>query len=368
MIEENTRFETCGGRVFYNPNMAFCRSLFSLAVGAIEKPLAICDAFAATGIRGIRYAGENSNVAKATFVDIEPDAIKCIKKNIRTNRIRKAKALRGNISRLAFDIVADFVEVDPFGTPSPYLYDVLRIFNPLKSGYLSVTATDTAVLCGGKMKAAMKNYHSKPLNNEFTHENGLRILIKKIAEVAAEFNFGIRPLLSLSDRHYLKTLVLLERDAEKAYGSLTRLGYVVYCNKCGFRDSAPRFPPERCPLCNGTLDYAGPLWLGGLHQKEFIEKMLRLNEKRDYSQNEEIGRKLAMMAAETGMPPYFYDIHSMSKRLKLKMVPKIGDVIEAAEKQGYVISRTHFCPTAVKTGAPFKEVLELLELLASGKG
>lgn len=365
MIEENTKFETCGSRVFYNPNMAFCRSLFSLAVGAIEKPLTMCDAFAASGIRGIRYTKENRNVAEAVFVDIEPDAVKCIKKNIKTNRIRNATVLRGNISRLAFDIVADFVEVDPFGTPSPYLYDVLRIFNPLKTGHLSVTATDTAVLCGGKTKAALKNYHSKPLNNEFTHENGLRILIKKIAEVAAEFNFGIRPLLSLSDRHYLKTLVLLERDAEKAHRSLTQLGYVTYCNNCGFRDSAPRFPPERCPHCNDTIDYAGPLWLGGLHHKAFIEKMQQLNEKREYGQKEEINDKLAMIAAETGMPPYFYDIHCMSKRLKLKTVPKIGNVIAAAEKQGYRISRTHFCPTAIKTDVPFDK---FIKLLASGKG
>lgn len=351
MNEESIKFENCGGRVFYNPNMAFCRSLFSLAVGAIGKSLVVCDAFAATGIRGIRYAKENKNVKEAVFVDMEPAAAGCTRKNITMNGIKRARVLQGNISRLAFDIVADFVEVDPFGTPSPYLYDVLRIFNPLKSGYLSVTATDTAVLCGGKVKAAMKTYHSKPLNNEFTHENGLRILIKKIAEVAAEFNFGTRPLLSLSDRHYLKTLIHLERSAEKVDASLKQLGYITYCQKCCYRRSA-RFPAERCPRCKGATDYAGPLWLGELHDKEFVGKMIELNAKREYSQKEEIEKKLKMMEGEVGMPPYFYDIHYLSKKLHLRKVPKINEVIEAAEKQGYKACRTHFCPTAIKTTAP----------------
>jgi tRNA (guanine26-N2/guanine27-N2)-dimethyltransferase len=359
ITEEGTNFEVCKN-VFYNPNMKFCRSLLSLAVGAIDKRLVLCDGFAATGIRGIRYAKENENVSEVVFVDIEDDAVKCIRKNVRMNKIR-AKIMKGNISRLVFDIVADFVEVDPFGTPSPYLYDVFRMFNPLKSGYLSVTATDTAVLCGGRVKAAMKNYHSKPLNNEFTHENGLRILVKKIAEVAAEFNFGIKPFLSISDRHYLKTLVYLERSAEKADQSLKQLKYVVYCENCSYRETV-KFPYERCPNCKSQIDYAGPLWAGELHEQVFIRKMIALNEKRNYSQKAELAKKLAIMESEVGMPPYFYDIHYLSKKLHLERVPKIDEIIERGKTELKTkIVRTHFSPTAIKTSARPEEVITLLK-------
>jgi len=203
-------------RVFYNPEMHFCRSIFSLAVGAIRENLTLCDAFCASGIRGIRYAKENKNVAKTIFIDLDKEAFETTKKNARKNKI-KFEARHGNFSRLVFDTTADFLEVDPFGSPAPYLYDAFRVFNQLKKGYLSATATDTAVLCGAREEACMKNYQSKPLNNEFTHEIGLRILLKKIAETAAEFNFGIEPLISLSDRHYLKVLVKLTRGADLAY-------------------------------------------------------------------------------------------------------------------------------------------------------
>ncbi|HID73378.1 TPA: methyltransferase domain-containing protein, partial [Candidatus Micrarchaeota archaeon] len=264
MEEEGIDF-TVGKNVFYDPNMTFCRSMSSLAVGAIGERLEVCDAFCASGIRGIRYAKENSNVKKLTFIDMEASAIRSAKANAKKNKL-KAKAEKGNISRLVFDTAADFLEIDPFGSPAPYTYDSFRMFNPLKKAYLSVTATDVAVLCGGKTKPCLKNYHSMPMNNEFTHETGMRIMVKKIAETAAEFNMGIRPLVSFSDRHYLKTVMEVRRGAELAHRTMTSLGYIDYCKNCGYR-AAARFPSEKCPSCRKPLEYAGPLWLGELQDK-----------------------------------------------------------------------------------------------------
>lgn len=359
--EEGTNFEVCKG-VFYNPNMRFCRSVFSLALGAIEKKLTVCDAFAATGIRGIRYARENNNVSGTIFVDVDPAAIKCIKKNIKLAKIKNAKVMHGNISRLVFDIVADFAEVDPFGTPSPYLYDVFRMFNPLKEAYLSVTATDTAVLCGGKIKAAMKNYHAKPLNNEFTHENGLRIMIKKIAEVAAEFNFGIAPLFSISNRHYLKSLIYLKRSADAADHSLKQLGFVVYCHNCGYRAQA-KFPSEKCPACSSPIDYAGPLWTGAISDRDFVKKMMKLNQERSYSDKQEIEKTLNFVCEEIDFPPYFYDIHFLAKKIHLSYIPKMDEVIDALKRNKFAAARTHFCSTGIKTNAPHEKMISILSRL-----
>ncbi|MEM3422843.1 MAG: tRNA (guanine(10)-N(2))-dimethyltransferase [Candidatus Bilamarchaeaceae archaeon] len=359
--EENISFEI-SKKVFYNPNMRFCRSIFSLGVGAINRDLVVCDAFAASGIRGIRYAKENSNVKRVIFVDLEKEAIKCIKKNVKISKIKNTKIMQGNISRLVFDIVADFAEVDPFGTPAPYLYDVFRMFNPLKEAYLSVTATDTAVLCGGKVKAAMKNYHSKPLNNEFTHENGTRILLKKITEVAAEFNFGCIPILSLSDRHYLKVLLYLKRGADAADRSLKQLGFVIFCPKCGYRSTA-LFPERICPLCHSSLDYAGPLWLGAIADKKFVKKMIKLNSERDYADKKEIEKTLDIIYEEAEMPPYFYDIHAIAKRTRKSFIPKMDDMLNALRREGYDTTRTHFCPTGIKTKASYKDVISIISKL-----
>ncbi len=352
--EEGIEFTVPKG-IFYNPNMRFSRSLSSLAVGAIEKPIEICDSFCASGIRGIRYAKENKNVKKITFVDIEKSAVKAVEKNAKKAKI-KFKAEHGNISRLVFDTAADFLEIDPFGTPAPYLYDGFRVFNPKKIGYLSATATDTAVLCGGKTKACMKNYHSRPLNNEFTHENGLRILIKKIAETAAEFNMGIHPLVSISDRHYLKTIVEVKRGAADADKSLHLLGYVEFCPSCGFREKV-KFPKGKCAYCSSVTDYSGPLWLGELHDKKFLERMEKLNEKRNYSQKRELSKTIDLMKGEVGMPPYYYNIHILSKRFSRHYVPRMDELIKKLKK--YKVSKTHFSPISIKTDAPYK-VLEKL--------
>lgn len=342
--------------VFYNPEMRFCRSMSSLAVGAIGTKLELIDAFCASGIRGIRYSKENPNVEELTFLDIEKGAISLAKRNVKANKV-KADFLEGNISRLAFDANADFLEIDPFGTPSPYLLDAFRFFNPKKTAYLSATATDVAVLCGGKTAACLKNYHSKPMNNEFTHETGLRILIKRIAEVAAEFNMGIRPLVSFSDRHYLKTVIEVRRSADKAFESMKSLGHVFHCPACGFRGHG-KFP-QPCP-CGRDTDYAGPLWLGELHEKGFIAEMARLNRERSYSDKAEISDMLGLMGQEVGMPPYYYNIHELCKIRRLGDIPKRDAVIASLKGSGFRAAGTHFSPISIKTDAPIGKIMGIL--------
>ncbi|MFH0737307.1 MAG: tRNA (guanine(10)-N(2))-dimethyltransferase [Candidatus Micrarchaeota archaeon] len=356
MEEEKAKFQVSG--VFYNPEMRFCRSMSSLAVGAIGEKIEVVDAFCASGIRGIRYAKENRNVKKLTFIDIEKKAIALAKKNARANRMKSDGAAL-NISRAAFGYDADFLEIDPFGTPSPYLNDALRFFNPKKSGYLSVTATDVAVLCGAKVAPCMKNYHSKPLNNEFTHETGLRIMIKRIAEVAAEFNMGITPLVSFSDRHYLKSVLHLRRSADLAYDSLKKIGHVFFCKSCGNRDSAP-FPPDMCSECGMENDYAGPLWLGELHDPDFIAKMAELNRARAYADRAELANSLSLMAGEAGMPPFYYNVHALCRIARSVSVPALDFVLGGLRAQGYIAVRTHFSPICIKTDAPYRAVKEAI--------
>jgi len=360
MQEENVSFSTSKD-VFYNPSMRLCRSMSSLAVGAIGEKLEVVDAFTASGIRGIRYAKENRNVKKLTLLDIDRRAIALAKKNIKAAKLKASTSsvALGNISRLAFELDADFIELDPFGTPSPYLNDAFRYFNTKKVAYLSATATDVAVLCGGKTAPCQKNYHSKPMNNEFTHETGLRIMIKRIAEVAAEFNMGIRPLVSFSDKHYLKSVLEVRRSADLAFGSMNALGHVSFCHACGER-SHSKFPVPSCPRCGAENDYAGQLWLGELHGADFIRKMAELNVQREYSDKTEIGRMLNEMETEVGMPPYYYNIHALCKIAHMKSVPTTDNVLKALETTGHKAFRTHFSPISIKTAAPYGDILRAI--------
>jgi tRNA (guanine26-N2/guanine27-N2)-dimethyltransferase len=360
MQEENVSFSTSKD-VFYNPSMRLCRSMSSLAVGAIGEKLELVDAFTASGIRGIRYAKENKNVKGLTLLDIDRRAIALAKKNIKSSKLKASSASTalGNISRLAFELDADFLEIDPFGTPSPYLIDAFRYFNTKKVAYLSATATDVAVLCGGKTAPCQKNYHSKPLNNEFTHETGLRIMIKKIAETAAEFNMGIRPLVSFSDKHYLKSVIEVRRSADLAFDSMNSLGHVSFCKACGER-SHSRFPTLSCTRCGAKNDFAGFLWLGELHDAEFIRKMAKLNVQREYADRVEIGHMLSLMETEVGMPPFYYNVHALCKLAHMKSVPTIDHVLKALESMGHKAYRTHFSPICIKTAAPYGDILRAI--------
>jgi tRNA (guanine26-N2/guanine27-N2)-dimethyltransferase len=366
--EDGIKFTVPKG-IFYNPNMRFCRSISSLAVGAIGEPIEVVDAFCASGIRGIRYAKENRNVKKLTFIDIEKTAMTAAKKNAKANKVKaKIGADARNISIAAFDNGADFLEIDPFGTPSPYLADAMRFFNSKKEAYLSVTATDVAVLCGGKIAASMKNYQAKPLNCSATHEIGLRIMIRRIVDVAAEFNMGAEPLISFSDQHYLKTIVRLRRSAELAFQSQRKAGHISFCKNCAWR-TVSRFPVSSCGFCGietrnpepkTPLDWAGPLWLGELHHRRFIIDIKFMNDQRSYADKAKLSQFLSLMEGEVGMPPLYYNLHELCSLHKIQPVPKFNDTIDSLAARGFIARRTHFSPICIKTDAQLPDLLEAL--------
>ena len=348
--------------------MHFCRSISSLGVGALGTKITLADGFSASGIRGIRYLKENKNVNFCHFIDANPSAVKLTKANLKLNKIRKSKSevLEGDFNREIRNIKVDLIEIDPFGTPTPYLYDSIRSLKYKKESFLSITATDTAVLCGPEATACLKNYHSKSLNNEFTHENGLRILLKKIAEVAVEFNFGIEPLFSLSDQHYLKVFLKLTRGEKYSTSTLENIGFVSYCFKCGHRIHGKRME-NRCNICNidkthlgAHMDYAGPLWIGELHNKKFLQKMNSLNKKRAYTHKEQLLKILDLMENEIKFPPYFFDLPQVAKIRKTGAVIRREKVIEELTKKGFRASRTHFTPNGIKTNATMEELVRAI--------
>jgi len=354
--EQGTKFFLTK-HVFYNPHMELSRTLSSLLVRTLDEKLSVLDGMAASGIRGMRYKMENENVEKVSFVDVYEPAVECIKKGIKENGI-KAKVFREDINRFLFNATNEynFIELDPFGTPVPYVYFAVRALRNLKSGYLSITATDTAVLCGAHKKACIKNYHSKPMRNYFCHETGIRILINFVARIAHEFNFGIKPLLSFYYRHQMKTIIKLEKGAKKADENLGQMGYVSFCESC-LNAAYGKTMEKTCGLCGKENDFAGELWLGEINEKEKIKKMLDLNKKRGGKDREKVERLLTILLEELPIP-YFFDTHAIAK-VYGRMPPRIEEMLKILKKHGFDASRTHFSPMGFKTNAGIKEILSL---------
>jgi tRNA (guanine26-N2/guanine27-N2)-dimethyltransferase len=352
MDEEGMELET--GALFFNPHMRLSRSMGSLSVGAIGKKLSVLDGFAASGVRGLRYAKENSNVETVSLLDIWRIAPPIIMRNAENAGIRNAKAFNEDFNAHCVSNSYDFVEIDPFGTPVPFLSNAVYSMRKKKGGYLSFTATDVAVLCGENARACRKKYGSKNLRNEFTHEVGARILLKTAAEFCAQWDFGMTPLYTLSHRHYIKVLIRLDRSAELASDTVQQTGHVSYCYHCGHRETG-KFPVRVCANCKRDADYGGPLWLGELHDKEFLAKMSEINSERNYADKEAIADFLALLQGECGMPMFYYNIHEMCARLG-GSAPKTSALIKKLAEMGYPAVRTHFSAKGIKTGAGVREI------------
>lgn len=138
--------------VFYNPGMEFCRDISVSVVQTISKRFNnvwACDPLAGVGVRGIRYAKEVKGVLRSVVNDRSKEAFELIKRNIEINELSNLVevkstdaniALRENLGRF------NFVDLDPFGSPAPFVDAACGALS--RKGMLALTATDTAPLSG----------------------------------------------------------------------------------------------------------------------------------------------------------------------------------------------------------------------------
>ena len=358
ITEEGIRLSVAKG-VFYNPEMELCRSICSLALGAIGTRLSVSDAMCASGVRGLRYRKENRNVSGLSLSDMSSLAVGCARKNAAANGV-KCRCVKADAGLFLRKNEFDFVELDPFGSPVPFLHDACRSWRTRKCGWLSVTATDMAVLCGAHHAACLKNYGAVPMDNEFCHENAVRILAGKVILEAAPFNFAASPSFTLSHRHYVKMIFAMQQGAQAAVEAVKTLGFVSYCPGCCHREAARLPRRSACPHCGHVLEHAGPLYLGRLWDADLLARMNSLNAQRDYGKKREIDKLLRTQIGESTIASYgYYDLHVLAKKMKSR-IRGIDAALGALRAAGFRASRTHFCPTAVRTDAPHEKVLEAL--------
>ena len=147
LISEGKARLYTGDNVFYNPEMKTLRDVSVLFLKAIStKRKRVLDATAATGVRAIRYALE-AGAKDVTLLDINARAARVAKKNVGFNHL-KFEVLNLSIQEFANTHRGSFeiIDLDPFGSPSPDVYDIMKLC--WDGTILMITATDTAVLCG----------------------------------------------------------------------------------------------------------------------------------------------------------------------------------------------------------------------------
>lgn len=352
--------------VFYNPHMELNRDLSILAIQVFQKEqnreINICDLFGGSGIRGIRYKKEIDGVENVYINDISETANHFERHNIELNELSDVEVYQHDASmflrlkRGEFDVI----DIDPFGTPSPFMDSAG--YCARRDSLLCVTATDTSALCGTYQEPCIRKYNSKPYKSEYCHETGIRILAGFVALTLSKYAKFIEVKMSHSTEHYMRLYLEVKKGSKKTDASLKNIGYISHCKNCLHRQTSNGLASpidEVCPVCGEELVHAGPLWLGDIQDSEFIEKMIDEADNKKINSEKEALKLLNKCLVEAEAPVTFYDVHSICKSLKIS-APKFDLVLEGLEEEGFKAIRTHYNPLGIKSDCGIKDIEKIL--------
>ncbi len=312
--------------VFYNPAMRLNRDISVLLLSAIGRKMNIGLPLAGSGIRGIRLFLESGVKCNIAMNDQNEAAYSIMKKNLQLNNITGISIHNKDASMFLLDSEGfDYIDIDPFGSPNPFLDPAVRRLS--RYGILAVTATDTAPLCGSYPDACLRKYWAVPRRDYQMHETGLRILIRKIQLIGAQYDRALIPLFSYSRQHYFR--VFLQSTKGKS-------------------------AVDRILKHHGISENAGPLWLGRLWDQKLAEKMYLKN------RVPENNSFLRVISDESRVDSaWFYELNSLAKKCRTKNQKK-SSLIGMLRKKGYTASETHFSPAAIRSNIEKKELVRLL--------
>lgn len=335
-IEESSKISRKMG-VFYNPVMQVNRDISILVLNALQRDnLIIADPLAGSGVRSIRFIKEVEGIGVVHANDKNPKAVENMHKNCTLNDVSGVQLYNEDANLFLRRCGPfDYIDIDPFGTPNPFLDSAVYALK--NNGVLAVTATDTSALSGTYPRACQRKYWARPLRNELMHEVGMRILIRKVQMHGTMHECGLFPVYSFSVNHYLRVF-FVKRDGKKmADEVLDNHSYLC------FKEDKDFF------LGSGET---GPLWSGCLRDNQLELNPTGNCSKRTLRLVEVIGSEIDV--------PFYYDIHKLCKSYKIACNKKRDRIIEELKSGGFRASRTHFSNYAVRTDAKAEEIIRII--------
>ena len=360
--------------VFYNPVMEMNRDIAVLGLQAYQKMvkrrITVCEPLTGCGLRGIRFAAEVKGVSKLIMNDMSKKAAQLAYLNTRTNKLsKKTNVENEEANHLLCEHSAphkrfDAIDIDPFGSPVRFLDSALRALRD--EGFIAMTATDMAPLCGVHPKACERRYGGKPMRTEYSHELAVRLLCGCLATTAAKQDIAVNVVFSHKGEHYVRAYSTIKYGAKDADESLGNMGYILHCFSCFHREKENLFEVQRssrCPECGSKLNISGPLWLGKIFDPHFIEAMEEENDKRKLRLRSTIQRMLTIIKTEVEAPITYYVVDKLCDSLNLP-VPSVDSVIKALKTEGFQACRTHFNSRGIRTNAPASKLRSIIPSLA----
>ncbi len=329
---------------FYNPAMQLNRdisiALLQWYVNQTEQePITVLDGLAASGIRGIRMAHEIDGPLAITCNDWFQPAYDLIQKNITNPTLENIKATQENIHTLLSHNRYHYVDIDPFGSPAPFVDSAIRGLK--KNGIIACTATDTATLCGHYPAVCRRRYAAKSLLSPMMHEIGLRILLAFICREAAKYDLGMKPILCYATDHYMRLYLQMNSGVKEANHTISQIKTI-----------SADFPF----LKNTTKKEIGPLYMGNIQSASIIKQIRSIVFQKTFGSKHEMLKLLNLLEEEAEAPAFFYTINTIASALKTS-APSRKTLFQTLQKQGFFVCRTHHDPTGFKTNASKQDII-----------
>lgn len=325
--------------VFYNPAMAPDRDLHVAVARAVGRLGRGWEMLAATGARGLRVAAEGRALDSLYLTDRGAAAVACVGKNAaRSTNVPVAVVRHDARSPLAL-AAFDYVDLDPYGSPAPFVAAALDALRP--PGILAVSATDMRVLAGVERGVAEHRYGGVPVRGRLGPEAGLRLMLAFLARAIDARGWTIRPLLAYVRDHHVRVYLRVAATGPSTSPSIGPIDPATW--------DGPRLP------AGGPY---GPMWLGPLFDGGLVTGLSVPSTSHDAPR---LSRLLDRFRAEVAADrPFFYESNVLAheEHLARPLAPDV--VIERLRAHGWAAGRSHVREGAFRTSAPRAELVRLL--------
>lgn len=324
VTEGRTKF-VISPNVFFNPEMESNRSItVRLLNSFFDKPFTAIDALSGSGAKGLRIANE-TRAKRVILNDANPHSRKLMEESVRLNNLNNIEITSedANVLLSRHKRCENFVDIDPFGSPAPFIDSALRAVLP-KDAVLAITATDTGALAGSFKDTALRRYGIRAEKTPFYNEFGVRALAGFAVREAGKYDLGLSVLFAHATRHYYRVFLRTHRGAAAAGKAVKNVQPLFYDAKTG-KMSYDEFAGSKA---------LGPIWSGNIYELNLFDEL------------------------DTALP--FFHVHRLFERWGWPM-RKFDKIEEALHSAGFKTSRTHFNRYAIRCDASFDEFRKALE-------
>jgi tRNA (guanine26-N2/guanine27-N2)-dimethyltransferase len=363
--ERSARFQI--GAAFFRPETCIARDLGVLAAAVYRQQnscLDVLDGMSGCGIRALRYALE----AKADWLwvnEANPEIATVLRQNLTVQLPQTLfQVTTQSVRHVLQDCLGqrryfDLVDLDCFGSPAAFLTDCVRATR--LNGLMYLTSTDSRTCEGHNPAASLRHFGAYARAHPATHEQGLRLLLGSISQQALMQGFAIAPLFSYFQGQTYRVMVRLVKGC---HWSEALSGFVGHCHPCGHFEVVHWRGLSRavCPhhATPSPLTLSGPLWLGPLHDLDYLTDMGKLAETWGWQDRKQL---LNLMAGEIPFPPYFFTLGEIGRHSKVD-IPKRDRLMTALHAEGYAAAMTHLDAQAIKTNATFETCVAIAQKLS----